>query len=311
MRKIVLIALVLALAIVGGLGAQQKVFLNIATGGAAGTYYPLGGAMAEIINKNVANANATAVTTGASVANVNMLATGEAQLALIQNDIAYYAFNGVEMFKDKAQPKLRAIAIFYNETIQIVTLASTGVKSIADLKGKRVAVGAAGSGTEVNARQILEAAGLTYRDITVQYLSFAEAATGLRDGNTDVAFLTAGAPTAAVRDIAAQKAIAIVPVTKDVADRLIAKYPFYVRVVIPKDTYTQQTTAVDTVTVKSMLVASADLDETLIYNATKAIFSNLERMRQAHSAANQISKATAQEGVPIPLHPGASRFYKE
>jgi uncharacterized protein len=288
-----------------------KVFLNIATGGTAGTYFPLGGAMAEIINKNVADVNATAVTTGASVANVNMMASDEVQMAFIQNDIAFYAYNGVEMFKDKKQANLRAVAALYNETIQIVTLASSGVKSLADIKGKRVAVGAAGSGTEVNARQIMETVGISYNDIKVQYLSFGEAANGLRDGNTDVAFNTAGAPTAAIRDIAAQKDIVIVPVPKDVADRLIAKYPFYARQQIAKDTYSKQTADVDTVTVKSILVANASLDATMVYNVTKAIFTNLDRLVQAHASGRFITKTTATEALPIPLHPGADRYFKE
>ena len=310
MKRVGLALLVLAAAIVCFAGAD-KVFFNIATGGTAGTYFPLGGAMAEVINKNVAEANATAVTSGASVANVNMLATDEVQMAFIQNDIAYYAYNGTEMFKDKPQKNIRAVATLYNETIQIVTLASTGVKSLSDMKGKRIAVGAAGSGAEVNARQVLEAAGFTYGDIKPQYLSFAEAANGLRDGNTDVAFLTAGAPTAAVRDVAAQKDVYIVPVPKNIADKLIAKYPFYVRVKIPKDTYSKQTAEVETVTVKSILVANADLDATLVYNATKAIFSNLDRLIQAHAQGRNITKATALEGLPIPVHPGAEKYFKE
>jgi uncharacterized protein len=310
MKRVVLVLLALAVACAGA-SAAGKVFLNIATGGTAGTYFPLGGAMAEIINKNVADVNATAVTSGASVANINMLATDEVQMAFVQNDIAYYAFNGVEMFKDKQQKNIRAVATLYNETIQIVTLASSGIRSLADMKGKRISVGAAGSGAEVNARQVLEAAGLTYKDITPQYLSFAEGANGLRDGNTDVAFLTAGAPTAAVRDVAAQKDIVIIPVSKDIADRLIAKYPFYVRVKVPKDTYSKQTADVDTVTVKSILVASASLDEAVVYNATKAIFSNLDRLVQAHAQGKNIQRATALEGLPIPVHPGAERFFKE
>lgn len=310
MKRAVLVLLVLAVACAGA-SAAGKVFLNIATGGTAGTYFPLGGAMAEIINKNVADVNATAVTSGASVANINMLATDEVQMAFVQNDIAYYAFNGVEMFKDKKQPNVRAVATLYNETIQIVTLASSGIRSLADMRGKRISVGAAGSGAEVNARQVLEAAGLTYKDITPQYLSFAEGANGLRDGNTDVAFLTAGAPTAAVRDVAAQKIILIIPIPKPVADRLIAKYPFYVRVKIPRDTYSNQNADVDTVTVKSILVASSSLDEAVVYNATKAIFSNLDRLVQAHAQGKNIQRATALEGLPIPVHPGAERFFKE
>jgi uncharacterized protein len=291
--------------------AGGKTFVNIATGSTSGTYFPLGGAMAEIINAAVPEANATAVTSGASVANANMLATDEVQMAFIQNDIAFYAYNGTEMFSGKPQKNIRAVATLYNETIQVVTLANSGVKSLADLKGKRVALGAAGSGAEVNARQVLEAAGLTYNDITPQYLSFGEAANGLRDGNTDVAFLTAGAPTAAVRDVAAQKDIVMVPVSGAIADKLIAKYPFYVKVKIPKDTYSKQAADVDTVTVKSILVANASLDETFVYNATKAIFSHLDRLVQAHAQGRNIKKATALEGLPIPVHPGAQKFFKE
>jgi hypothetical protein len=310
MKRVGLALLVLA-AVFASFAGADKVFLNIATGGTAGTYFPLGGAMAEIINNNVADVNATAVTSGASVANINMLATDEVQMAFVQNDIAFYAYNGVEMFKDKQQANVRAVATLYNETIQVVTLASTGVKSLADLKGKRVAVGAAGSGAEVNARQVLEATGITYKDISPQYLSFAEAANGLRDGNTDVAFLTAGAPTAAVRDVAAQKDVVIIPVPKNIADKLIAKYPFYVRVKIPRDTYSKQTADVDTVTVKSILVTNASLDEELVYNVTKAIFTNLDRLGQAHAQGKNISRTTALEGLPIPVHPGADRFFKE
>jgi hypothetical protein len=310
MKRVGLALLVLA-AVFASFAGADKVFLNIATGGTAGTYFPLGGAMAEIINNNVADVNATAVTSGASVANINMLATDEVQMAFVQNDIAFYAYNGVEMFKDKQQANVRALATLYNETIQVVTLASAGVKSLADLKGKRVAVGAAGSGAEVNARQVLEATGITYKDISPQYLSFAEAANGLRDGNTDVAFLTAGAPTAAVRDVAAQKEVVIIPVPKNIADKLIAKYPFYVRVKIPKDTYSKQTADVDTVTVKSILVTNASLDEELVYNVTKAIFTNLDRLILAHAQGKNISRTTALEGLPIPVHPGADRFFKE
>ena len=181
-------------------GAQKK-FLNIGTGGTAGTYYPIGGAMAEILNKNIEGMNATAQSTGASVANINMLKDGSIDLAIIQNDITYYAANGTEMFKDKKVDNLRGIAALYPETCQAVTLESSGIKTIADLKGKRVSVGAAGSGVEANARQILAAYGLTYDDIQVQYLSFGESSSALKDGNVDAAFLTAGFPTAAVQDL--------------------------------------------------------------------------------------------------------------
>lgn len=202
----------------GDKAAEKKVekkYINIATGGTAGTYYPLGGAMAEILNKAIPGMNASAQSTGATVANINMLKDGSVDLAIVQNDITFYAANGTEMFKDKKVSNLKAIAALYPETVQMVTLEKNGIKSVAELKGKRVAVGAAGSGTEANARQILEAAGITYDDITVQYLSFGEAANALKDGNVDVGFVTAGFPTSAIQDIASQHKVRVLSISKD------------------------------------------------------------------------------------------------
>ncbi len=305
-------ALILALVLLVPISAvvAQKQFLNIATGGTAGTYYPLGGAMAEIINKNVANVNATAVSTGASVANLNMLASGEVQVAMVQNDITFYAFSGAEMFKDKKNANLRGLSTLYYETIQVVTLASTGIRSLSDCKGKRVAVGAAGSGTEANARQILESVGITYNDIRVQYLSFAEATNGLRDGNVDVAFLTAGYPTAAVRELASQKDVVIVPIPSVTAERIIAKYPFYAKQTIARDAYAKQTVEVPTIAVKAMLVVSATMPDQLVYDIAKAIYTNLDRLALAHPVGKAITKDNAAEGMPIAVHPGALRFFQ-
>jgi uncharacterized protein len=307
MKRLGLI-LFLALVVVFA-AAAQKQFINIATGGTAGTYYPLGGAMAEILNKNVANVNATAVSTGASVANANMLASGEVQIAMIQNDIVFYAYNGAEMFKDKKMADLRGLSTLYYETIQVVTVSSSGIRSLADCKGKRVAVGAAGSGTEANARQILEVVGISYNDIKVQYLNFAEAANGLRDGNVDVAFVTAGYPTAAIRDVAAQRDVVIVPIPSITADKIIAKYPFYAKQVIPVNTYSKQAGEVPTVAVKAMLAVSAKMPEQLVYDITKAIYTNLDRIAMAHSAGKAIKLETATEGMPIPLHAGAQKYF--
>lgn len=320
MKKWLLVLLVSALVISliagcgGGKSTEQKPaekqFVNIATGGTAGTYYPLGGALAEILNKNIPNVNASAQSTGASVANVNLLKDGKVEMALIQNDIAYYAVKGIEMFKDKQVANLKAIATLYPETIQIVTLEKTGIKSIADLKGKRVAVGAAGSGTEANARQILEAYGITYNDIKAQYLSFGEAANGLKDGNVDVAFVTAGFPTAAIQDIAAQHKVVMIPVEADKAGELIKKYPFYAKVTIPANTYPNQGANVDAVAVKAMLVVTDKMSEDLAFNVTKAMYDNTERLKAAHSVGKMITKETAKEGMSIELHPGAAKFFK-
>lgn len=290
--------------------AAKKEFVNIATGGTAGTYYPLGGAIAEVLNKNVPNVNASAQSTGASVANINLLQDGKVEMALVQNDIAYYAVKGTEMFKDKQVPSLKAIATLYPETVQIVTVEKTGIKSIADLKGKRVAVGAAGSGTEANARQILEAYGITYNDIKVQYLSFGEAASGLKDGNVDVAFVTAGFPTAAIQDIAAQHKVVLIPVEADKADALIKKYPFYAKVTIPVNAYPNQAADIPAVAVKAMLVVTDKMNADLTFNITKAIYDNLDRLKAAHSVGKMITKENAQEGMSIELHPGAAKFFK-
>jgi hypothetical protein len=304
------LALLLAATALMATGQQERVFVNIGTGGTAGTYYPLGGAMAEIISKNVPYITATAASTGASVANLNKLTEGEFQLVFSQNDVTFYAFNGIEMFKDKAQPNLRGVGTLYAETIQIVTVTSSNVKAIADLKGKRIAVGAAGSGTEINSRQILEALGLSYKDINPQYLSFAEAANGLRDGNVDIAVVTAGVPTAAIRDIASQKDVLLLPIPGSIADKLIAKYPFYTKFKIPKDTYPKQATDVDTLAVKAMLVVNASMDEKTVYDITKAIFTGTDRLTMAHAQGKNITQETAMDGMPIPLHPGADKFFK-
>ena len=291
--------------------ADKKVFVNIATGGTAGVYYPLGGAMAEIFNKNIPGMNASAQSTGASVANINLIKDGKVEVALVQNDIAYYAANGTEMFKDKKVEAIQGIASLYNETIQIVTIEGKGIKTVADLKGKRVAVGALGSGTEANACQIMEIFGITYADIKPQYLSFGEAANGLKDGNIDVAFVTAGAPTAAIQDIAAQHKVALVSVPADKAEALIKKYPFYAKQTIKGKTYPTVTEDVQTVAVKAMLVTSSKVDADLVYKMTKAMYTNLDRIKSAHAQGANVQKATALEGMGIKVHAGADKFFKE
>jgi TRAP transporter TAXI family solute receptor len=256
--KRLLVAAITLLVIV----TQAATFLTIATGGTAGTYYPLGAGMADIWNKNIKDMNAMVQSTGASVANINLLKNNEVDLIFVQNDVAFYAYKGVELFKEPF-PQLRGLATLYPETVQIVALADRGINSVYDLKGKRVAVGAAGSGTEVNARQILAAAGITYNDIKVQYLSFAEAANNLKDGNIDAAFVTAGHPTAAIVDLAAVRKIVLVPVAEEIIASLQKDYPFYVKIVVPAGTYKGVDADVVTVAVKAMLAVRAEMPEDL------------------------------------------------
>ena len=310
------LAVVMTTALLVGCGggdqqSAEKKFVNIATGGTAGTYYPIGGAMAEILNKEIPGMNASAQSTGASVSNVNMLKDEQVDMAIIQNDIAFYAVNGTEMFTNKHVKNLRGIATLYPETCQFVTLDSSGITSIADLRGKRVAVGAAGSGVEANVRQILELYGITYDDITVQYLSFAEGASALKDGNVDVACLTAGYPTAAVQDVSSQNKVRLLPVDAEKADELIAKYPFYTKTVIPAGTYQGFDEDVPAVSVMAMLVASTNMDEKLGYDIAKAIFTNLDRIQAAHSVGKLITKEKAMEGMPLQMNAGAEKFFKE
>lgn len=309
---IISMLLVLVIAVVAGCGqGGGKKFLNIATGGTSGTYYPIGGAMAEILNKEIPDMNASAQSTGATVANINMLQEGSVDLAIVQNDITYYAVNGLEMFKDKKVDNIRGVAILYPETCQIVTLESSGIKSVADFKGKRVAVGAAGSGVEGNARQILEAYGLTYDDIDVQYLSFGEAASALKDGNVDVAFVTAGYPTAAIQDISSQNKVALVPLDNDKIEALIAKYPYYTKTIIPGGTYAGVDAETPAVSVMAMLVASDKVDDQMGYDIVKALFGNLDRIKAAHSVGKLITKEGAMKGMPIQMNAGAEKFFKE
>ena len=295
----------------GNSDVEGKKFLNIGTGGTAGTYYPIGGAMAEILNKEIPGMSASAQSTGASVANVNMLGDGTIDLATVQNDIAYYAAHGTEMFVDKKVDGLKGVASLYPETCQFVTLKSSGIKSLSELKGKRIAVGAVGSGVEANVRQILAAYGISYDDIDAQYLSFAEGASALKDGNVDVAVLTAGYPTASVQDIAAQNPVRLLPVEEEVADALIAKYPFYTKTVIPGGTYAGFDEAVPSVSVMAMLVAGPTVNEELGYKVTKAIFSHLDRLQAAHAVGKQITRDSVKAGMSLPMHEGAEKYFNE
>lgn len=315
-KRILTAGLAVAMAVgVAGCGTsseQGENFLNIATGGTAGTYYPIGGAIAEIVNKDVQGVNASAQSTGASVANINMLQDGQVEMAIVQNDITYYAVNGLNMFDGKKVENLRGVASLYPETCQFVTLVDSGIMSMADLKGKRVAVGAAGSGVEANVKQILQAYGLTYDDIEEQFLSFAEGANALKDGTVDVACVTAGYPTASIQDVASQRKIRLIPLDEEKITALTIDYPFYTRTVIPGGIYQGFDNEVPAVSVMAILVATDKMDDKTGYNLTKAIFSNTDKLVAAHSAAKSIEKKTALAGMGfIKMNDGAEKFLKE
>ncbi|WP_374723937.1 TAXI family TRAP transporter solute-binding subunit [Calidifontibacillus erzurumensis] len=281
----------------------------IATGGTSGTYYPLGGGIAQIITDNT-EVSATAQTTGGSVENVRLLNSQEVDMAFVQNDIADYAVNGTMMFDGAKTENLLGLASLYNETIQIVLPGNSTITSVADLKGKRVSVGAPGSGVEANAKQILELYGLTFDDLKAERLSFGDSVQQMQDGNLDAAFVTAGAPTSAVTELSATNGVKLLNIEDEKADELIKKYPFYVKETIPADTY-PGVPETKTVAVKAMLAVSKTLPEDFVYNVTKALFENVDQLIAINKKAESISLETAVDGLTMDIHPGALKFYQE
>ncbi len=316
-NKGLVLALIAVLLVVVGFsvaagGAAETERVVLATGGTGGVYYPLGGAMANIWSNEIENLSASSESTGASVENVNLVNYQESQFGLVQNDIAYYAFNGVEMFDDdEPMSSMRGVFTMYPETIQIIARAGADVQTIDDIAGKRVAVGAPGSGTEVNARQILQAHGVTYDDIREDFLSFAEAADALRDGNVDVAFVTAGLPTASVIDLATTTNVNLVSIESAMVDSIIDQWPYYAEVAIPGGTYPGQDSDVQAVAVMAMMIVHESLDEELVYNVTKATLENTSVLGDTHDRGREVTAETALDGMSIELHPGAQRYYEE
>ncbi|MGG0413985.1 TAXI family TRAP transporter solute-binding subunit [Peribacillus simplex] len=290
---------------VSGSGNQN---LSLLTGGTGGTYYPLGGQIGKIISDKT-KANITPQTSGASAENMETLRVGEAEIAFSQTDIAAYALEGKEMFDGKPIDNIQAISSLYPETVQVVTTAKSGIKSIEDLKGKKVSVGAPGSGAYINAMQILEIHGLSEKDIKGQNLSFDESAEGIQAGNIDAAFITAGTPTGAVEALSVQNDIIILPIAEDKIQALVKKYPYYAEDTIPSGTYKIKS-EVKTVAVKAMLVVKKDLDEDLVYEMTKAVYDNTDQI--THAKGEFITAETALEGLgDMEVHPGAAKYFKE
>ena len=310
--------LILLVSLITGCSSKESTndstrYISIATGGTAGTYYPLGGALAKVFNDNIEGVTANAQATGASTENVGLIAKGEAEVAFIQNDITYYAFTGTETFegKDKIE-NMRGMAMIYPELVQILATKESNITSVDDLKGKKVAIGAPGSGVEANARQVLAVHGMTYDDLgKADYLSFNEAADQLKNKQIDAAFITAGIPTSAVTEVAQTSDIVMIPIGKDKIAELIDQYPYYTEINIPKGTYNGQEHDNPTVAVMAMLVVPEDLDEELVYNMTKVLFEHRQEIADAHDRGSDIQLETALIGMPIEVHPGAQRYYDE
>ncbi|HAI21085.1 MAG TPA: C4-dicarboxylate ABC transporter substrate-binding protein, partial [Clostridiales bacterium UBA8153] len=254
---IIALAVVVALVAAYALRPPRKQYLSIATGGTGGVYFPLGGALAAILNEEIRGMEASARTTGASVANANLLAQPPpdgVEMIFIQNDIAYFAHTGTEMFTGRPIPQLRGIATLYPEVVHLVATAASGIRTVRDLVGKRVAVGAAGSGIEVNARQILQAFGIAYAQLgKTDFLSMAEATTGIRDGHLDAAFFTTGVGAAAVTELARTVRVVLVAISGPEVEALRRQFPFYAPFTIAAETYPGMAAAVPTVPVRAMI----------------------------------------------------------
>jgi len=288
----------------------QKDYI-LATGGTSGTYYPFGGAIANIWNTKIDNMNVTAQATGASAENLRLINKGEAEVATVQNDVMDYAYHGTDMFAGEKLENVMTIGTMYPEVVQIAASKASGIKSIADFKGKRISVGDAGSGVEFNAKQILEGYGLSFDDIKKSNLSFKESAEGLQNGTLDACFITAGVPNSALQELAFTAGLILIPVDGEAADKICQKYGFYTKTVIPADTYKGTESDTAALAIKATLAVSSKLDEEIVYEMTKALFENLDELAQGHAKGKEVSAEKAVTGVSVPFHPGAKKYFKE
>lgn len=285
-------------------------FITVLTGGSSGVYYPLGGTMAKIYQS--AGAKANSQSTAASAANATTINQGKAEIGFSMGDTAADAYEGIDSFEEQgAQENLRSIASLYTNYLQIVATKDSGIKTIEDLKGKRVAVGAPASGTEISAKRVLAAYDLTYDDITADYLSFAEGVEGMKNGNVDAVVISSGLPNAGIMELATSKEITIVEIDEDKILEMQEEYPTFYPTIVPGDTYDDMEGDVNTVGVSNVLITHKDVPDDVAYAMTKELFDNIEELRNTHNAAKDVKVETALENLPAPLHPGAKKYYDE
>lgn len=304
-----ILALVLGLCLLMSVPAFAKEYFILGTGGTAGTYYALGGDIAALWMKHL-DVDVTPTATAASKANILMIDQGEAELAFAQNDTMFYAAIGDPViFNGEKIESFAAIGSLYPEAVQIVVGADTDIKKVADLKDKNVSIGASGSGTLYNALQVLEAAGLTEKDIKPQYLNFAESAESFQNRQVDALFITAGIPNPAIIEAANKRPIRLLVLDDEQMKGLQEKYSFYVPVTVPQATYDGMTEDLVIPSTNAVLICAKSLDEEMVYQLTKTLFENLGEL--THAKGKEINAEYAVTGLPVPLHPGAERYYKE
>ncbi len=305
-------SLIAASAVALSAGASHAAeFINVLTGGTSGVYYPLGVALTQIYGKALPDAKTSVQATKASAENLNLLQAGRGEIAFTLGDTLNEAWKGNEEVGFKTPlKKLRAVAAIYPNYIHFLANADAGIKTLADLKGKRVSVGAPKSGTELNSRDILKAVGMSYKDFAkVEYLGYAESVELIKNRQLDATLLSSGLGVAAVRDLATAVKIVVIPIPADVVAKI--GEASYTTGVIPANTYNGQTGDVPTVTVQNYLVTHEGVPAETVYKMTKSMFENLDALQAAHAAAKAIDKAKAGKGSPVPLHPGAEKYYQE
>jgi len=292
-------------------GAHAQTLIHILTGGQNSVYYALGVALAQVYTKAIPNAKATTQVTKSSAENVNLLQAGRGELAFTLGDVLSQAWNGDEEAGFKTPlDKLRGVSAMYNNYIQIVVPADSGIRTVADLKGKRLSVGAARSATERSARAILRAAGLSYKDLAkVEYLPFGQSAELMKDRQLDALLQSAGVGAASIRDLATAMKVVIVAVPPDVVGKM--GDAAYQPAMIPAKTYPGQTADVPTAAIRNLLVTQSDVPDELVYQMTKALYDNIDALYAVNIAAKAIKRENAVKGMPLPLHPGAEKYYRE
>lgn len=291
----------------------EKLDIVLATGSTSANYYAVGGVMSTVLNDKLTKSNITVTSTGASKANVQLLQDNEANFAILQNDVAYYASTGTDLFEgEAAYEDWGALCALYDEVVQVFTL-NSDIKTFSDLKGKTVSVGAAGSGDNFAAGQIFAEFDMTFDDCNAVFQSYSDSAEGMKDGKIDAAFCVSGAPTTALVDLAAtaNKPLNIITLEDEHIDGLMADYPFYAKTVIPAGTYDKQDADITTVAIRAMLVARADVSEDVVYELMGQMFDNLDALAAGHAKFAALSLETADDGVSIAYHPGAEKYLTE
>lgn len=313
MKKRIIAAIALALVAMmclASCGGASATKMTMGTGDPSGTYYGYGGVLGQYITNNAGIA-VNVVSTDGSKANIQGIDAGDYQLATVQSDVMTYAWEGTQSFaEDGAVQSFRVVAGLYAEAVQLITM-NPDIKSVSDLAGKSVSIGAPGSGVYFNAIDVLAAAGLTENDIQPQYQSFQDSTEALKDGKIDAAFIVAGPPTPAVTELFATSKAYLVAIDGEICDKIMADCPYYDIYTIPANTYDGQTEDIQTVTIKATLIVDANASEDDVYNLTKAIFDNIDAIASENAKGKELSIENATSGMAAPFHKGAAKYFEE